>query len=66
MQTPLGTDSYGERGKESDKWSYAAAVGMLQYLSRNARPDIEFAVNQVARHTHNPKLSHEIAIKRIC
>ena len=39
---------------------------MLQYLSRNARPDIEFAVNQVARHTHNPKLSHEIAIKRIC
>jgi hypothetical protein len=39
---------------------------MLQYLLRNARPDIKFAVNQVARHTHNPKLSHEIAIKRIC
>ena len=36
------------------------------YLASNARPDIQFAVHQFARFTHNPKESHGEAIKRIC
>jgi hypothetical protein len=39
---------------------------MLLYLSSNSRPDIQFAVHQCARFTHNPKESHAKAIKRIC
>ena len=66
IQTPLCSDIYGAPHKEYDKWNYAATVVILQYLSRNDRPGTELAVNQVVCHTHNPKLSHDIAIKRIC
>ena len=61
--TPLGTDKFGEPFNE--EWSYPAAVGMLLYLSSNTRPDIQFAVHQVARFSHCPRKSHAQAIKRI-
>ena len=61
---PLGSDKLGEPAKES--WSYSSVVGMLLYLASNSRPDISFAVHQCARFTHNPKVSHEKAIIRIC
>ena len=38
---------------------------MLLYLSTNTRPDITYAVSQVARFNHNPKKSHASAIKTI-
>jgi hypothetical protein len=38
---------------------------MMLYLSSNSRPNITFAVNQVARFAINPKKSHEVAVKRI-
>jgi hypothetical protein len=60
---PLGTDQYGEPFNE--EWSYPAVVGMLLYLASNTRPDIQFAVHQVARFTHCPRKSHAQAIKRI-
>ena len=40
-------------------------MGMMLYLSSNRRPYIFFAVHQRARFTHNTKVSHETAIKRI-
>jgi hypothetical protein len=46
-------------------YSYASVVGMLGYLHANSRPDITFAVAQVARFTHAPKLVHEVALERI-
>ena len=60
---PLGSDKLGEDFDE--EWSYPAAVGMLLYLSSNTRPDIQFAVHQVARFSHCPKKSHAQAVKRI-
>jgi len=60
---PLGSDKNGKAF--SEKWNYASAVGSLLYLSSNSRPDIQFAVHQCARFTHNPKHSHGVAIKRI-
>ncbi|KAI2494002.1 hypothetical protein MHU86_20533 [Fragilaria crotonensis] len=38
---------------------------MLLYLSTNTRPDIAFAVSQVARFCHNPKRSHASAVKTL-
>jgi hypothetical protein len=46
-------------------WNYCSIVGMLLYLSTNTRPDITFAVSQVARFNHSPKKSHASAIKTI-
>jgi Reverse transcriptase (RNA-dependent DNA polymerase). len=59
----LGSDRDGDQFDE--KWKYSAVVGMLLYLSSNTRPDITFAVHQCARYSHNPKVSHGKAIKRI-
>ena len=38
---------------------------MLLYLTSNTIPDLSFAVHQCAQFTHNTKVSHETAVKRI-
>ena len=63
LSNPLGADKNGDPFDEP--WNYAAAVGMLLYISSNTRPDIQFAVHQAARFTHNPKKSHAQAVERI-
>ena len=62
-QLSLGIDPEGPPLSES--WNYPSIVGMLLYLSTNTRPDITFAVSQVARFSHSPKRSHGTAIKTI-
>ena len=61
--SPLVKDSEGAPAK--GEFSYASVVGMLLYLSGNTRPDIAYAVNCCARYMAAPKLSHEVALKRI-
>jgi hypothetical protein len=56
----LGIDPEGKPMEED--WSYPSIVGMLLYLSTNMRPDIAFAISQVARFNHNPKKLHATAI----
>ena len=63
IQQALGSDEDGPG--MTDPWNYRSIVGMLLYLSGNTRPDIQFAVSQVARFSHNPKQSHANAVKRI-
>ena len=60
---PLAKDPDGAPFDED--WSYPSLVGMLMYLTTNTRPDLCFAVSQVARFTHDPKESHATAVKRI-
>lgn len=59
----LGIDPDGPTMKEN--WSYPSIMGMLLYLSTNTRPDISYAMSQVARFNHNPKQSHAQYIKMI-
>jgi hypothetical protein len=66
--TPAATAALGidpEGPPMDEEWSYRSIVGMLLYLSTNTRPDIAFAVSQVARFSHNPKQSHARAVKMI-
>ena len=63
VQACLGIDPDGEPMDEF--WNYRSIVGMLLYLSTNTRPDITFAVSQVARFNHAPKKSHASAVKTI-
>ena len=60
---PLYTDAEGD--PMSDDWNYASIIGMLMYLASNSRPDIQFAVHQCVRFTHNPRQSHANGVKRI-
>ena len=61
--TPLG--KHPEAPPMKENWSYRSIVGMLLYLSTNTRPDITFAVSQVARFSHDPKVPHATAVKSI-
>lgn len=48
-----------------DATLYKSAVGMLLYLSGWTRPDIMFAVSNVARFCCKPTKEHWVAVKRI-
>ncbi|KAL7477039.1 hypothetical protein ACHAW6_002860, partial [Cyclotella cf. meneghiniana] len=61
--SPLPKDADGPPA--SGAFNYAAAVGMLLYLSGHSRPDIAFAVHQCARYTFHPTRCHELALIRI-
>ena len=56
----LVTDADGD--PPDGVYSYKSVLGMLLYLSVHSRPDIVMAVSQVARFSHNPKRSHELAL----
>ena len=63
QKVPLGKNE--EDVPMTEESHYRSVVGMLLYLSGNIRPDITFAVSQVARFTHNPRKSHATALKLI-
>ena len=48
-----------------DQHTYQSAVGSLLYVSVATRPDITFAVSNVAKFSANPTTRHWTAVKRI-
>jgi hypothetical protein len=60
---PLVKDAEGD--PPDGKLSYPSVIGMSGYLQSNSRSDITYAVSSAARFTHNPRRSHEQALKRI-
>jgi hypothetical protein len=55
----------GSSSPTIDDSTYREAVGSLMFLMVCTRPDIAFAVGQVAQFSHNPKQAHWIAVQRI-
>ena len=73
-KTPLSAGTYlsrqdcptTETGKrEMEKYRYREAVGSLLWLANGTRPDIAFAVSQVAKFMSNPGKPHWAAVKSI-
>ena len=54
-----------EHSRSVDVERYQSAVGKLLYLSTRTRPDIAFAVYNVAKYTANPTEDHWKAVKHI-
>jgi hypothetical protein len=53
-------------GNEGDRSnSFTQLLGELQFIANTTRPDIAFAVNQLASFTANPSMQHHTALKRI-
>jgi hypothetical protein len=53
-------------GDPFDKpFHYRSIIGKLNYLEKNTRPDLSFAVHQCARFCSKPKKSHATAVKYI-
>ena len=44
---------------------YRVAVGSLLWISNGTRPDIAYAVSQVAKYMTNPEPDHWVAVTRI-
>ena len=62
----LGKDGAPD-GRESQEVDvpYREALGCLNYLSQQTRPDIAFAVSFLSRFSESPRLAHWNAVKRI-
>ena len=70
VATPADSNSKLVKAEELDselhnQAEYQSAVGSLMYLSCATRPDITFAVSNVAKFSANPTEEHWTAVKRI-
>ena len=69
IATPVNIGSKLVKATEKDELVdaglYQSAVGRLQYLSTITRPDITFAVSNVAKFCSKPTKEHWTAVKRI-
>ena len=69
VDTPVDAGSKlvktNEDWESNDIEQFKSAVGSLLYLSIMTRPDITYAVSNVAQFCVNPPKEHSIAVKRI-
>lgn len=63
--TNLSEVSLGRDDDDFDQSVYREAVGCVMYVMVCTRPDIAFAVSQVAQFNHQPKPAHWTAVRRI-
>ena len=69
VSTPVETGTKLTKARDDhdrvDRQLYQSAVGSLLYLSIGTRPDITYAVSNVAKFCVQPTKQHWIAVKRI-
>ena len=67
--TPVDVNSKLQPATKQDETfnhtEYQSAVGSLMYLAVSTRPDIAYAVNNLARFNSNPQKVHWTAMKRV-
>ena len=48
------------------RFHYRSVIGKLNYLEKGSRPDIAYAVHQLARFSEDPKIEHAEALIHLC
>jgi hypothetical protein len=69
IQTPMGIDKLQpltEDEEAFDKGTYQSLLGSLLYISLLTRPDISYAIGQLAKYASNPSQAHWKTMKRLC
>lgn len=69
---PVATPAVAALGKDlempahdQDRFLYRSAIGMINFLVQNTRPDMTFACHQAARFSNDPRRSHTTAVVRM-
>ena len=69
VNTPVDANSKLEMATSNDpcidQQQYQSVIGSLMYLSVSTRPDISFAVGNLARHSSHPTSTHWKPLKRV-
>ena len=69
VNTPVDANSKLEMATSNDpcidQQQYQSVIGSLMYLSVSTRPDISFAVGNLARQSSHPTSTHWKALKRV-
>ena len=68
-RTPISGPLFAHKDSEHHdrgSFNYRSALGMLQYLTNNTRPEIAFATNASAQYSIDPRKPHSEAVRRIC
>ena len=67
--TPMASSKLLSRHPNSpafdQSFDYRRVIGKLLFLEKSSRPDLTYAVHQCARFSHDPKVEHGNAVKRI-
>jgi hypothetical protein len=51
--------------KHKADWKYQCIIGNLNFVASSCQPEISCAVHQAARFSHDPRINHTEAVKRI-
>ncbi len=69
VSTPVDTSTKLTKATDDDncidQQKYQSAIGSLMYLSVSTRPDISYAVSNLARYSSKPKRDHWTALKHL-
>ena len=69
LPTPISSSKLLSRHPHSPEFdgsfNYRRVIGKLLFLEKSTRPDLSYAVHQCARFSHDPKVEHGNAVKRI-
>jgi hypothetical protein len=69
LRKPAGEITQEERrwldSRDKTTTTFRQSVGSLRYLADRTRPDITYAVGQLARHMQDPRREHWIAVKQV-
>jgi Reverse transcriptase (RNA-dependent DNA polymerase) len=64
FSTTVLKDGMG-KAKHNADWSYCRITGKLNFIAASCRPELSCAVHQCARFSHDPRVNHTKAVKRI-